>query len=96
MGSKELLVGNGTLASSLGIEILTVGFDMVGKVNGTSCASIPPSIGAKVEKGSLNGAGGALGIGGLPALRVPSLKLAAFGGYLGLPHLPLLFHSHPF
>ena len=43
------------LASSLGIQVLIVGFDMVEKGNGTSCALIPPSVGAKVEKGSLSG-----------------------------------------
>ena len=66
-------MGKGTLASSLGIEILTMGFGMVGKGNGTSCALIHPSIGAKVEKGSLSGAGGALGIGRVLALRVLAL-----------------------
>ena len=71
-------MGIGTLASSLGIEILTMGFDGVGKVNGTSCALIPLSINAKVGNGSCNGVGGALGTGGLLALLTPSLKLAAF------------------
>ena len=62
-------------ASSLDTEILTMGLDMVGKVKGTSCSLIPPFIGAKVENGSCSGARGALGIGGLPTLLVPALKL---------------------
>ena len=52
------------LSSSLGIEILTVAFEGVGKGNGSSCASIPSSIGTKVKNGSWNGTVGALGIGG--------------------------------
>ena len=55
-----------------------MGFNVVGKVNGTSCALTSPSIGEKVENGSCNGADGALGICGLPALHVPALKLAPF------------------
>ena len=65
------------LASSLGAKVLTVGFDAMEKGNGTSCASIPPIVGTKVENASYGGEVGALGIGGLPTLRVPSLELAA-------------------
>ena len=51
---------------------------MVGKVNGTSCASIPSFIDAKVENGSYNGASNALRIGNLLALLVPALELVTF------------------
>ena len=56
-----LLVGNGRLISSLGAEVLIVGMVVEGIGNGTSCASIPPAVGTKVENGSNNGAIGALG-----------------------------------
>ena len=65
------------LASSLGKKVPTVGFDAMGKGNGTSCASIPPIVGTKVENGSCGGAASALGIGGLLRLCVPTLELAA-------------------
>ena len=70
------------LASSLGTKVLTMGFDAMGKGmgtgnGGTSCASIPPIVGTKVEKGSCGGAVGALGISGLSILRAPTLELAA-------------------
>ena len=55
-----------------------MGLDGVWKVNGTSCASIPPSIGTKVENKSCNGVNDALGTSGLLALYVPALELAAF------------------
>ena len=78
LGSEELLIENGMLASSLRAKVLIVDFDAMGKGNGTSCASIPSVAGMEVEKGSFGGAVGALGIGGLPTLCVPTLELLAF------------------
>ena len=45
--------------------------------NGTSCASVPPAVGTKVENGSNSGAVGALGKVDPPTFRVPALELAA-------------------
>ena len=70
-----------------------MGLDMVGKVNGTSCALIPPSIRAKVENGSCGSAGGALGTGGLPPIRVHALELVAlelFGNTPSITPFPFM------
>ena len=81
-------------ASSLGAKVLIVGFDAVGKGNGTSCASIPPIAGMKVEKGSCGCAMGALGIRGLPTLRVLALELAASKVFGTIPSItPFSFTS---
>ena len=45
-----------------------MGFDEVGKGTGTSCASIPLSIGTKVDNKSSSGTVVALGIGSLSTL----------------------------
>ena len=49
------------LVSSLGAEVLIVGMVVEGMGSGTSCASVPPVVGTKVENGSSDGAVGALG-----------------------------------
>ena len=49
------------LVSSLGAEVLIVGMVVEGMGSGTSCASIPPAVGTKVENGFSGGAVGALG-----------------------------------
>ena len=48
------------LASSPKEKVLTVGFDAMGKGNGTPCASTPPVVITKVEKGACGGAVGTL------------------------------------
>ena len=81
-------------ASSLGAKVLMVGFDAMGKINDSSCASIPPIVGMKVEIGSCGGAMVALGIGGLPTLCVPTLELTASKVFGTTPSItPFLFTS---
>ena len=82
------------LASSLGAEVLIVGMVVEGIGNGTSCASVPPAVGTKVENGSNSVAVGALGKADPPTFQVPALELAAFWKCVSL-HRPLpLFHSN--
>ena len=49
------------LVSSLGAQVLSVGMVVGGMGSGTSCASVPPALGTKLENGSSSGAVGALG-----------------------------------
>ena len=82
------------LASSLGAEVLIMGMVVLGMGNGTYCASIPLVVGTKAKNGSCGGAMVALGIGGLPTLRVPTLELAASNLFGTTPSItPFLFKS---
>ena len=82
------------LASSLGTEVLIVGMVVVGMGSGTSCASVPPAIGTKVENGSSGGAVGALGNADPPTFRVPTLELVALDAFETTPSItPFSFKS---
>ena len=65
------------LVSSLGAQVLIVGMVVEGMGSGTSCASVPPAVGTKVEYGASGGVVGALGNVETPTFRVLTLELAA-------------------